>query len=601
MTDANRPVRWGAALSLCTQAGKAPLLAIAGLAAAQAVLPVAGLLAMMQLVDAVADGISGRLATEDAWDAALFATAVAALVALLGGVLRSLASVLNENHGRKLADVGVQSLQEQTAKLELAEFDKPGFHDAMQRAGQEAGQRPVRMLQDLTAVAVAVLSLLTMTALLAQVQLWLPVMVGVAAVPVAWARRKHARLRFSWHREHVIPQREVGYLGATLSGRATAKDVRVLGLALPFSGKLRDLRARLRTSLAKLARRRARDELLVHTIASAALFGAYVYLASDALAGAMTLGGLVLHAQAAQRTQNAVRDLLAATTGVQEHRLFLRPLVDFLERPHAQAWRATNDEATWASQPATLQATGLGFRYPETPRDVLSDLTFAIAPGERVAVIGANGSGKSTLIKLLCGLYATTHGQACIDEEPIQTLHPDRLRQRVAVLLQDASAFELTLRENLQLGHPSPPDDDALLRALDLVGLGERVRSLPLGLDSPWSRRLQGGVDWSVGEARRIVLARALSRSSDVLLLDEPFASLDGKTAAQVADWLAGQPRDRTLVLVDHRGPAFRCVDRAIWLDQGRLVAIGTPEEVSSHPRFSEQFPDWRADTTANS
>ena len=140
MTDANRPVRWGAALSLCTQAGKAPLLAIAGLAAAQAVLPVAGLLAMMQLVDAVADGISGRLATEDAWDAALFATAVAALVALLGGVLRSLASVLNENHGRKLADVGVQSLQEQTAKLELAEFDKPGFHDAMQRAGQEAGQ-----------------------------------------------------------------------------------------------------------------------------------------------------------------------------------------------------------------------------------------------------------------------------------------------------------------------------------------------------------------------------------------------------------------------------------------------------------------------------
>ena len=100
-----------------------------------------------------------------------------------------------------------------------------------------------------------------------------------------------------------------------------------------------------------------------------------------------------------------MRDLLAATTGVQEHRLFLRPLVDFLERQHAQAWRATNDEATWASQPATLQATGLGFRYPETPRDVLSDLTFAIAPGERVAVIGANGSGKSNVIDAMLFVF----------------------------------------------------------------------------------------------------------------------------------------------------------------------------------------------------
>ena len=109
-------------------------------------------------------------------------TAIAAGVAFAGGVLRSLSSVVSVNHGRRLGDAGVQNLQELTAKLDLAEFDKPGFHDAMQRAGQEAGQRPVRLSQDLTAVLVAGLSLLMMTALLAQVELWLPVMVGLAAV-----------------------------------------------------------------------------------------------------------------------------------------------------------------------------------------------------------------------------------------------------------------------------------------------------------------------------------------------------------------------------------------------------------------------------------
>ncbi|HIE72088.1 MAG TPA: ABC transporter ATP-binding protein, partial [Planctomycetes bacterium] len=330
MSNSNRPVSWASALSLCRQAGNGPLVVMAVLAALQAVLPLAGLLAMMQLVDAVADGIANRVPQDVAWSSALMATAIAAAVALFGGVLRSLSAVVNENHGRRLSDAGVQSLQELTARLDLAEFDKPGFHDAMQRAGQEAGQRPVRLTQDLTAVLVAVLSLATMTALLVQVELWLPVMIGVSALPIAWARRKHARIRFEWHREHVVPQREVGYLGASLSGRATAKDVRVLGLAVPFAGKLLGLRQALRTSLARLARLRARDELLVHTLASGALFAAYVYLASDALAGAMTLGGLVLHAQAAQRTQNAVRDLLASATGVHEHRLFLRPLRDLV-------------------------------------------------------------------------------------------------------------------------------------------------------------------------------------------------------------------------------------------------------------------------------
>ncbi len=594
MSNSNRPVSWASALSLCRQAGNGPLVVMAVLAALQAVLPLAGLLAMMQLVDAVADGIANRVPQDVAWSSALMATAIAAGVALFGGVLRSLSAVVNENHGRRLSDAGVQSLQELTARLDLAEFDKPGFHDAMQRAGQEAGQRPVRLTQDLTAVLVAVLSLATMTALLVQVELWLPVMIGVSALPIAWARRKHARIRFEWHREHVVPQREVGYLGASLSGRATAKDVRVLGLAVPFAGKLLGLRQALRTSLARLARLRARDELLVHTLASGALFAAYVYLASDALAGAMTLGGLVLHAQAAQRTQNAVRDLLASATGVHEHRLFLRPLVDFLARSSSHDAIVDASPVHNAGSPAAFAATGLGFRYPETPRDVLDGIDFQIAAGERIAIIGPNGSGKSTLIKLLCGLYAPTRGDLCIDEQAVSAQHPDHLRQRLSVLLQDAAAFELTLRDNLQLGHPSPPSDAALLQALDLVGLGERVRSLPLGLDSPWSRRLQGGVDWSIGEARRIVLARALSHPGDALLLDEPFASLDGKTAAGIATWLAEQPRHRTLVLVDHRGPALRCVDRAIWLDQGGIVAIGTPKELAGHPRFAEQFPDWQ-------
>lgn len=564
------------ALAVCCGAGVRPLVWMGVGALLQAGLPVLGLFAMQALVDAVALGVAGDLAADAAWTAALQATGLAAAVAFGGAALRSVTSVLAENHGRKLADGAVHALQLHAAAVSLDQFERPAFHDALQRAGAEGSQRPVRLTQDLLATLVAALSLVAMSALLLRVEPWLPLLVGVAALPVAWSRRRHARLRFAWQRDHVVEQRAVGYLGGVLTGRATAKDVRAIGLRAVFGARLADLRAGLRASLARLAKLRARDELLVHTLASAALFGAYVYLADAALGGLMTLGGLVLHAQAAQRTQNAVRDLLASTAGIHEHRLFLRPYVDFLATPTSAPPRA----------PTTTQdlvrLEGVSYTYPSASRPALHGIQFSVAAGERVAVIGANGSGKSTLIKVLAGLHHPSAGAI-----------RHRAAAKTAVLWQDAAAFELTIRENLELGCDAPLTDATLLQALDDVGLRERVAQLPHGLDTPWSRRLRGGCDWSVGEARRIVLARELLRPCDLLLLDEPFASLDGKAARRVAAHLSDGTRERAVVLVDHRGPGMDCVDRVIWLDQGRVVMDGPPSAVRAHPGFCEQFPDW--------
>ena len=121
----------------------------------------------------------------------------------------------------------------------------------------------------------------------------------------------------------------------------------------------------------------------------------------------------------------------------------------------------------------------------------------------------------------------------------------------------------------------------------------ERVAQLPAGLDTPWSKRLKGGVDWSAGEARRIVLARELLRPSDLLLLDEPFAFLDGQTARAVADSLRDDASQRAIVVVEHRGPALRCVDRVIWIKRGRVHADGSPAAIRAHPDFEADFPDW--------
>jgi ATP-binding cassette, subfamily B, bacterial len=434
---------------------------------------------------------------------------------------------------------------------------------------------------------------LTMVWLLAGVSWWLPALVALAALPLAWLRGRHAALRVAWQERYVTAQRDVGYAGAVLTGRATAKDVRVFGLAGFWSARLAHLRAQLRQSLRALAGKRSRDELLVHTISSAGLFAAYFWLANQALAGGLSLGGLVLQAQAAQRAQNGVRDLLAAMLGVHEHRLFLRPVLDFLAlRPGLVA---APPPATPPPGALALAVRQLAFRYPEAACQALHDVSFDVAAGERLAIVGPNGSGKSTLLKLLARLYAPAAGSLAANGVALQHVEPAGFRARLSVLLQDAALFELSVRDNLGLGRTAaaPPCSDAeLWQALAVVGLVDRVRALPAGLDTMCSRRFPGGADWSAGEARRLVLARALLRPADLLLLDEPFLALDGVLATALEQHLAQRSRRTTVIVVDHRPQAIRWVDRVLVLERGTVTASGAPRDLAQHhARFRELFP----------
>ncbi|MFN9844760.1 MAG: ATP-binding cassette domain-containing protein [Planctomycetota bacterium] len=568
MTRLPGAASWRFAWQLAAAGGGRRLAALLVLAVVQALLPLAGLVALQRLIDAVARGVAGRQPDDQALADATTAVLVAAAVAFLGSALRSLATVVSENHGRELGDAATRRVQAHAAEVPQAAFDQPGFHDLLLRAGAEAGQRPVRLVQDGIAAVVAVVGLVTMVVVLFRVSWWLPGMVAATALPLAVVRRRHADQRVRWQERHTGDQRDVGYAGAVLAGRASSKEVRSLGLRTFWLARLDRLRAGLRASLAALARQRARDELVVQTVASAGLFVAYYVLAKDALAGGLTLGGLVLQAQAAQRAQNGVRDALAALAGVHEHRLFLRPVADLLALPPAGA---NSPNATPPPGPFAVEVADLRFAYAESRQPALAGVSFALRSGERVAITGANGSGKSTLVKLLCGLYAPTGGTIRVHGGDLAAVAPATWSDRVAVLLQDAQVYELSVRDNLRFDRAG--DESALWAALATVGLEARVRALPEGLATMCSRRHPGGVEWSAGEARRLLLARALVRPADLIVLDEPFDGVDPATAAQVAAALRVHRPQAILLVVDHRPEALHVADRVLTLANGRVVA----------------------------
>ena len=535
----------------------------------QGALPLLGLVAMQQLVDAVASGLRANDGSQPSADSAVwFALAFAAAVGLLGAGLQAVAAILGERHARFVADRLAAHLAKQSAALDLEQVETPAVRDLMHRASGEAATRPARTIQDLAALVVAVTGLMVMASATAVAAPWLPFLVGSAAIPLALVRRRTTAVRFAWQTERAEAQRRSGYLFGLLLGRPWAKDLRALNLAAPIADRAFLLRDELSREQLAMSRRSTRDEAFAHALGALAMFGSFAWLAFAALRGELSLGGLLLHAQAVQRTQNGVRDALLAHASLREHSQFLAPLLQFLAMRPA----VTRDPALQLPNgPVGLVARDLSYAYPGAAAPALRRVDFGIAAGERVLVTGGNGAGKSTLVRLMTGLAAPSAGELRIGTHAASALSTVARSARIAAFFQDAAGFELTVRDNLTFGDRG--DDSHLRERLEQRNLLPLLSGIPLDPEQPLGRSFQGGHELSAGQWRRLLLARTLLRDASLYVLDEPFAFLDAAARQALMQWLDAMRGNATVVIVEHRVPDGLSFDRTIALSHGETPA----------------------------
>ena len=221
----------------------------------------------------------------------------------------------------------------------------------------------------------------------------------------------------------------------------------------------------------------------------------------------------------------------------------------------------------------------VSFRYPGQEKWALQEVSLVLEPGMRLMLVGENGAGKTTLVKLLTRLYAPTQGRILLDGVDIADLDADAYWALFATVFQDFQLFELPLRDNLTLGRQVP--EERLVEALENVGLGPRLRTLPQGLDTYVGREFsEGGFQPSGGEAQKLALARALCREAPIAVLDEPTAALDPRAEQEMFAQFEALVRGRTAVFISHRLSSARFCDKIAVLDGGRLVQMGSHEEL---------------------
>ncbi|MGI9437025.1 MAG: type I secretion system permease/ATPase [Geminicoccaceae bacterium] len=218
----------------------------------------------------------------------------------------------------------------------------------------------------------------------------------------------------------------------------------------------------------------------------------------------------------------------------------------------------------------------VGFAYPGEKLQALDNVSFRIAAGERVGLIGRVGSGKTTIEKLLLGLFEPDSGTILVDGNDLRQIDPADLRRNVGTVLQDVTLFQGTLRDNIALG-AGHTDDDRVLEAARLAGVDLFAARHPLGFDMNVGER---GAHLSGGQRQAVALARAFLHDPPILLLDEPTSAMDNSTENRFKQQLGGILRGKTLFLVTHRTSLLSLVDRLIVLDGGRVVADGQKDQV---------------------
>lgn len=205
-------------------------------------------------------------------------------------------------------------------------------------------------------------------------------------------------------------------------------------------------------------------------------------------------------------------------------------------------------------------------------REVLSDFSLTIEPGQKVGLLGRSGAGKSTLVKLLLRHYELTGGSICIDGQDISHVTQDSLRQNIAVVPQEPALFHRTIKENIQYGRLDATDEE-IVEAAKLARAHDFIERLPLGYDTLVGER---GVKLSGGERQRVAFARAILSRARILVLDEATSSLDSESEAAIQTALHELMQGRTVVAIAHRLSTLREMDRLLVLDEGRVVEDGT-------------------------
>ncbi|HEY4819133.1 MAG TPA: ABC transporter ATP-binding protein [Candidatus Acidoferrum sp.] len=511
---------------------------------------------------------------------------LASLAAILARMINFCDVVLADKYSRHIST----KIMEHASRLDLTSFEDPLFYDRMERARVQGTDRIV-LIQ---ATGQLIQQLVTTVSLAAGILFfspWILIALVACVVPAFLGETHFAFMGYSLNFRQTPAKREMEYLRVLGGSKESAKELKLFGLAPFLVGRYAKLSNELHAQTVGLAKRKLIVGGLLSLLGTVGYYGSYAFVIYDTVVGALTIGTLYFLTGAIAGASTNIQAVFATFSTIADQALFVTDLLDFFAM-----------EPTVSSKPNALPAPrpiregfefrNVSFTYPGQTRLVLSDVSFHLRRGERLALVGENGQGKTTIVKLLTRLYDPTAGQILLDGVDLREYSLEDLWKETGVIFQDFMRYDMTAAENIAIGKIEERDNMFRVRSAAQKSLAEQViRKLPKNYEQILGRRFEGGVDLSGGEWQKMALARAYLRDAQLLILDEPTAALDAKSEHEVFQRFAELTHGKMALLISHRFSTVKMADRILVLEAGQIAEQGDHEQLLLRGgRYAEMF-----------
>ncbi len=480
--------------------------------------------------------------------------------------------------------------------VDLASFDSPEFYAKLENANREAGSRPVNILSSTFSMISSFISLVSFVVILFAISPWAPFIIVVMSIPITIVNfvYRNKNVQYMWWRSK--DRRQMNYYSDIVVNKDLVKEVKLFGLSDTFIGRYKEVFKHYFAGIKKLIIDEGVWSIGATVVSTAVNCLLFIYIAKMVFDGALQVGDYSLYTGALNSISGGVTSIITTTATIYEGTLFINNMISYMnEKPHVVA---TLPEPRKVERHVghTIVFDHVYFKYPGTEKYVLEDVNLTINAGDTVVIVGLNGAGKTTLIKLLTRLYDPSKGTIYLDGHDIKEYDVEELYKMYGIIFQDFGKYAMNVRENIEFGQiDAQHSQEAVSEAAEAANATDFISRLPDKFETPLMRWFEeNGIELSIGQWQKLAIARAFYSDSDVLILDEPTASLDPMAEQEIFNQFDNLRKDKTTFFVSHRLSSATQANKIVVLEHGKIIEVGNHSQLMNlkgkyHELFSTQ------------
>ncbi|MCQ2427481.1 MAG: ABC transporter ATP-binding protein/permease [Clostridia bacterium] len=475
-------------------------------------------------------------------------------------------------------------IMEKAKTVDLASFDNPAFYEKLENANREAGNRPIQTLQSTFSIISTLIQIGSYVVILSQIpgMWWMSLGIIVISVPSAIVSFVYRRKNWNYVRRRSKDRRQMNYYSDLLVNKDMVKEVRIFGLSDTFIERYKEVFSRYYKGLRKLILNESLWMVFIAVISACVNCLFYAIIAYGVFNGSFLIGDYTKYTGSLTSIASCITSLIGTSASIYEGTLFIDNLITFMNEKQTILPLTEEPKKVTHGVPHTVTFENVSFAYPGTERKVINNFSTTFRPGETVVLVGLNGAGKTTLIKLLTRLYDPTEGRILLDGIDLREYDVKDLYDIFGIIFQDYGKYAVTAKENIYYGDIEHDiDDDKIDASSKMANADAYIANLPQGMDTPLMRIFEpNGIELSGGQWQKLAIARAFYRDSDIMILDEPTASLDPMAEQEIFNQFDSLREGKMTIFVSHRLSSAVIATKIIVLKGGMLIEEGTHKEL---------------------